>query len=118
YEDGQRDRVRRQLREFATDEVVSAVDHWLNQLDTKDGEYDQHRLEGLWVYQQCHRPNADLLNELLKSKTPAVRAAAVRVLLYWADSLPDAQERLITMSTDPSLRVRLEAVAALSHFAS
>lgn len=118
YEDGQRYRVRTQLREFTADEVLPAVEKWLEALDTNDPECDQHRLEGLWVYQQFHRPNEQLLGELLKSGIPSVRAAAVRVLLYWSDSISDAQERLIAMSKDASPRVRLEAVAALSHFES
>ena len=118
YEDGQRYRVRTQLREFTADEVLPAVEKWLGELDTNDPESDQHRLEGLWVYQQFHHPNEQLLGELLKSETPSVRAAAVRVLRYWSDAIKDAQERLIAMSKDSSPRVRLEAVAALSHFES
>lgn len=118
YEDGLRYRVRMQLREFTAEDVLPAVDKWIAGLDRNDPERDQHRLEGLWVYQQFHHPNEHLLDELLKSETPAVRAAAVRVLLYWSDALKDAQERLATLSTDPSPRVRLEAVAALSHFKS
>ncbi|RQP18822.1 MAG: azurin [Parapedobacter sp.] len=118
YEDGVRYRTRMQLREFTADEVLPAVERWLAGLDENDPEIDQHRLEGLWVYQQFNHPNKELLDNLLKSETPSVRAAAVRVLLYWADALTDAQERLIVRSKDPSPRVRLEAVAALSHFAS
>lgn len=118
YEDGLRYRTRMQLREFTADEVLPAVEKWLEGLDANDPESDQHRLEGLWVYQQFHRPNEQLLGKLLKSETPSVRAAAIRVLLYWSDSIADAQERLVAMAKDPSPRVRLEAVAALSHFKS
>ncbi len=118
YEDGLRYRVRMQLREFTADEVLPAVEKWLARLDANDTESDQHRLEGLWVHQQFHTPNGQLLGRLLNSGTPAVRAAAVRVLRYWSDSITDTEERLIAMSRDPSPRVRLEAVAALSHFPS
>jgi len=116
YEDGHRYRTRMQLREFPAEEVIPAVKKWLEMLDNNDPEYDQYRLEGLWVYQQFHRPEKELLGQLLKSKKAPVRAAAVRVLRYWSESIPDAQDRLMEMVNDPSPRVRLEVVAALSHF--
>ncbi|MGK6350986.1 PVC-type heme-binding CxxCH protein [Parapedobacter sp. DT-150] len=118
YEDGLRYRARRQLREFTADEVLPALKKWLDQLDPKDPEVDQHRLEGLWVYQQFNHPDERLLGELLESETASVRAAATRVLLYWSDGIDDAQEKLIARSADPAPRVRLEAIAALSHFES
>src|SRR5690606_22983809 len=45
-----------------------------------------------------------------------IRAAATRVLLYWSDRIDYSQGKLIGMSADRSPRVRLEAIAALSHF--
>lgn len=117
-EDRTRYRARRQLREFAADQVLPAVSDWVAGLDNEDSEVEQHRLEGLWVHQQFNRPNEKLLGELLASKDHHVRAAATRVLRYWSDRVKDSHDRLVALSGDPSPRVRLEAIAALSHFKS
>ncbi|MGV8878675.1 MAG: PVC-type heme-binding CxxCH protein [Sphingobacteriaceae bacterium] len=116
YEDRVRYRTRMQLREIPENEVLPALAQWITKLDRNDKNFEQNRLEGLWVYQQFNRPNEELLNEVLKSKDEHVRAAATRVLFYWNDQVKDAQNRLISMSRDPSQRVRLEAIASLSHF--
>ncbi|MEC3878370.1 PVC-type heme-binding CxxCH protein [Parapedobacter sp. 10938] len=115
-EDRTRYRARRQLREFPAEEVLPVLESWIGRLDASDPQAEQHRLEGLWVHQQFNVPNAGLLEELLASKDHHVRAAATRVLLYWSDRIEDSQGKLIAMSADPSPRVRLEAIAALSHF--
>ncbi|HYH55880.1 MAG TPA: HEAT repeat domain-containing protein, partial [Anseongella sp.] len=116
YEDRERYRARVRLRDFPADKVLPALEEWIGKLDPAGPEYEHYRLEGLWVYQQFNQPNQQLLAELLKSSEVHVRAAATRVLYYWADRLQDAQEKLIAMSADPAPRVRLEAIAALSHF--
>ena len=116
YEDRVRYRTRMQLREYSDEEVLPAVEKWITQLDPNDPEYEQHRLEGLWVYQQFHRPNEKILGALLNADKEEVRAAATRVLFYWKDHIKSTEDQLIVMSQDPSQRVRIEAIAALSHF--
>ena len=115
-EDRARYRARRMLREYSAKEVLPEVDQWIAKLDQSDPQWEQHRLEGLWVYQQFNKVNEDLVEELLKSQNKAVRAASTRVLFYWRDRIPNAFEQIINMSTDTSQRVRLEAIVALSHF--
>src|SRR5690606_3642984 len=97
-EDRTRYRARLQLREFPAGEVLPAVDGWLAGLDGTDPEIEQHRLEGLWVYQQFNGTNKELLDELLASDNHSVRAAATRVLLYWADRIKGSHGKLIVMS--------------------
>ncbi|MEX2592378.1 MAG: PVC-type heme-binding CxxCH protein [Anditalea sp.] len=116
YEDRVRYRARVQLREFSEEEVLPVLDNWFSQLNPEDPDFEQHQLEGLWVYQQFHLPNEKALNIVLESKDEEVRAAATRVLFYWKDQITGVEDRLITMSKDPSQRVRVEAIAALSHF--
>jgi glucose/arabinose dehydrogenase/azurin len=118
YDDRVRYRSRMQIREFADKEVIAALQNWEEKLDKSDKNYDQYRLEALWIYQQMHQPNEKLLDELLNSKDPHIRAAAVKVLFYWNDYLDSVQEKLIKVSQDESMRVRLEAVASLSHYAN
>jgi len=115
-EDRARYRTRRTLREYSAKDVLPIVDKWITGLDKADPEFEQHKMEGLWIYQQFNKVNEELLEELLKSKNQGLRAAATRVLFYWADRIPKSLDQLIKMSTDSSQRVRLEAIIALSHF--
>ena len=115
-EDRSRYRARRMLREYPAKEVLVGVDQWIDQLDPADPLLEQHRLEGLWVYQQFNAVNENLLNQLLKSGKETVRAASTRVLFYWRDRISNALQQLIDQSKDTSERVRLEAIIALSYF--
>ncbi|WP_156307486.1 PVC-type heme-binding CxxCH protein [Sphingobacterium endophyticum] len=115
HEDRARYRARRMLREYSSKEVLPEVDKWLKGLEVSDPEIEQHRMEGLWIYQQFNKPNEQLLKELLNSKQSAVRAAATRVLHYWFDRIPNAMEQIIKMSKDTSEKVRLEAIISLSY---
>ena len=118
YEDRTRYRARIQLRLFPENQAIPALKKWLASLNPADPNYEYHRLEGLWVYQQFNHPAEKLLNELLKSKDYHVRAAATRVLFYQQEKIKGAEEKLIDMSQDPAPRVRVEAISALSHFES
>lgn len=118
YEDRTRYRARIQLREFPKDNVLPILQSWVSQLDPEDPEYEHYRLEALWIFQQLNHPNEALLNELLNSQNDDVRTAATRVLFYWRSDVENAHQRLISLSKDPAPRVRLEAIAALSHFKS
>lgn len=118
YEDRTRYRARIQLREFPENLVILALGKWLKGLNPADPKHEYHKLEGLWVCQQFNHPDEELLEDLLNSKDHHVRAAATRVLYYWRQQIEGAEEKLIAMSQDPALRVRLEAIAALSHFKS
>jgi glucose/arabinose dehydrogenase/azurin len=116
YEDRVRYRTRIQLREFPENKVIPAVANWIKQLDPADKDFEQNKLEALWVYQQCNHPDEKLLDELLQSKDRHIRTAATRVLFYWKDRIKNAQDKLIVMSRDTSQSVRLEAIVSLSHF--
>lgn len=118
YEDRLRYRVRMRLRDLPAEKVIPATRKWISGLDTTDADYDYNQLEGLWVFQQFHHINEPLLNNLLHSEKHQVRAAATGVLFYWKEGLKEAERKLITMSRDKAPRVRLEAIVALSHFAS
>lgn len=115
-EDRVRYRTRTQLRQMDAFTVLPALKEWLAGLDQNDTLYDQHRLEGLWVYQQFHQANSQLLHELLNSRDERIRTATVRVLFYWRDQVKNAEEKLIALSKDNSMKVRLQAIVSLSHF--
>jgi glucose/arabinose dehydrogenase/azurin/lysophospholipase L1-like esterase len=117
-EDRVRYRVRMQLREYSSEEILPALDRWIGEMDKGQTSHEQDLLEGLWVYQQIHAPNVILLERLLAAKHADIRAAATRVLFYWRDNIPNTANILAQQVYDPSPKVRLEAVAGLSHFKS
>jgi HEAT repeat protein len=71
-------------------------------------------MEGLWVYQWNNVINPPLLKQMLKSPDHHARAAATRVLCYWADRIPRSLDLLKQQAADEHPRVRLEAVRACS----
>ena len=116
YEDRHRYTTRTQLRQLPAETVIPALEKWTAGLDGNDKEYEQNKLEALWVYQQFNRPNEQLLNELLQSKNPYIKTAATRVLFYWRTDIKDAENKLIALSRDSSAKVRLQSIISLSHY--
>ena len=114
YEDRTRYQARLALRAAPTDAVLAALQTWVGKLDATDPEFEHHLLEALWVSQHHDRVDTTLLDRLLGAKDYRARAAAVRVLQHWFDRVDGAMTRLQKLVTDPSPRVRLEAVRALS----
>ena len=107
-------RTRRELRGRNIDEVLSALQTWLKNLDPKDPNYEHNKLEGLWVSWGMNKVEANLLEELSKSKDHRVRAAVVRVVRYMGHQLKNSQELLKIAAADSHGRVRLEAITAAS----
>ena len=116
YELRTRYRARRELRDRPTDVVAAAVKKWVAGLDKSDPEYDRLRCEALWVLQSHHAIDSNLLNEVLKAKTPNARAAAMHVVADEMDYIPNAVQLLSAGVQDDDPRVRLEAVRGLSFF--
>ncbi len=118
YEDRTRYRVRRELRDRDTEEVMAAVDAWIAGMDTSSESYWHQMLEALWVHQNHDVVDATLLKQLLTCPEPKARAAATRVLCYWRDRVDAPLELLRQQVNDEHPRVRLEAIRALSFFDS
>jgi len=116
YESRTRYRVRRELRDRDTAEVIPAVDGWVAGLKADDPGTVHHQLEALWVKQHHDVVDEALLTSLLNSTEPQARAAATRVLCYWRDRVSDPLPLLQARVNDDNPRVRLEAVRALSFF--
>ncbi len=116
YEDRTRYRVKIELSGRKSDEVIAATKKWLAGLDTKDAEYEHHRLEGLWVHQWHNAIDEELLKQVLRSPDYRARAAATRVLCYWRGDVKEPLQLLQVQVNDEHPRVRLEAIRALSFF--
>src|SRR5262249_5382577 len=116
-EDRTRYRARTELAARDTKDMLAAVKKWLEKLDKDDPEYERLVLEALWLHESHNVVNLDLLNRVLGSPEFRTRAAAVRILCYWRDRVPDALGLLKKLAADPYPRVRLEAIRAASFFA-
>ena len=112
-----RTQAKLQLRARGAQAVTPTLDKWwknvdLNRVPTKDKEHAL--LEALWAYQNVQTIEPKLLARVLKSESPQVRAAGVRVAGEWAGQLPDPLAVISPLIADDNPRVRLEAVLALS----
>lgn len=109
-------RVRRELAARETETVIPALQSWVASLDAEDPQHEHHMLEGLWLYQAHNTVNAELLQTLLEAESAQARAAATRVLSFWADRVENPLELVHARINDTHPRVRLEAVRACSVF--
>jgi len=94
--------------------VTAATKAWAAGLNRSLPDHAHHLLEALWVHQWHNVVDVDLLSQLLRSPDANARAAAVRVLCYWADRVPNALGELRRLASDEHPRVRLQAVRAAS----
>lgn len=115
-EDRTRYRVRRELAERDSKQVVAATRKWVANLDQKDDNFELYRLEALWVHQTHNAVDEVLLSTVLNSEDYHARAAATRVLSYWRDQIKNPVALLRPRINDPHPRVRVEALRACSFF--
>ncbi|MFO0802394.1 MAG: PVC-type heme-binding CxxCH protein [Gemmataceae bacterium] len=93
YEWRTRYRARRELHDRPAKDVLAAVAKWAASLTNRD-EPETARLlcEALWLQQSFHAVDAKLLEQVLGSKIPQARAAAVHVAAEERERLPNAFE--------------------------
>ncbi|MBL9089701.1 MAG: HEAT repeat domain-containing protein [Planctomycetaceae bacterium] len=115
-EERTRYRVRMELWNRDTDDVLAELGSWIAGLAADDPNREHHLLEALWLRQAHDVVDEKLLTQLLRSPEPKARAAATRVLCYWRDRVGDPIALLRRQAADEHPRVRLEAVRALSFF--
>lgn len=108
-------RIRIELSSRPTEEVLAAAAEAGKELKP-DNPLDCHKLlELLWLHEQHHAANKELLLTLLTCRDHRVRGAAVRTLTNWVDELPEAAEWLLASANDSHPRVRLLAVRGASY---
>ncbi|MFM1748827.1 MAG: hypothetical protein RLZZ188_2493 [Verrucomicrobiota bacterium] len=105
-----------ELGNHDSERVVAAAKAWAAKLDPAAPDHAHHLAEALWVHQWHNRVDLDLLSRQLNSPSADARAAAVRVLCYWREKVPNALAELRRLAVDEHPRVRLQAVRAASFF--
>lgn len=115
YEDRTRYRVRRELAQRETPAVLAAIDQFIKSLPADDTAREHLLLECLWIQQHHDAVDSALLKQVLGSKEPKARAAAVGVLRHWLDRISDSTALLRNAANDENPAVRMEAVVAASY---
>jgi len=104
-------------RELASRErtgAAAAIDQWLVGLEAEDPHRLRRQAEAMAAFSTIGVVRPALLAELASSDDHHARAAAIRQLRFWHQSLPDSQELLMRAAADESGLVRLEAALAAS----
>jgi putative heme-binding domain-containing protein len=113
-EDWTRHHAKRVLKERGI-KILPELESWIQHLDAKEPGYEHCLLEALWTYQTLGREETNLLRALLAARDLHARAAAVRVLGDWHESLQNWPDLFAQRVVDEHPQVRLEAVRALAH---
>ncbi len=90
---------------------------WMNQLNPKDPNFSQQRLEGLWLLTALNYFSEKTLKQSLNAKNARERAAAIRVLAHW-EKQASFLSYLIKSIKDRAPQVRLETIHALRELGS
>jgi len=107
-------RTRRELREYPATAVLPELKKWISQLDKNAPQYEKLLLEALWVSWGQNKVDQPLLRQLIKAKDYRIRAAAVEVVRFAGNELPDKAALLMAAAKDDNGRVRIEAITAAS----
>ena len=127
-------RTRRELRARNPDEVVKEVRVWLEnmgrlsnkkprgmsterwheRLDQREKNFEKCLLEALWVTWGANRLDLKILERALGAKDYRVRTAAVNVLHYNRERVPNAKRWFLAAARDPHRKVVNEAMVAAS----
>jgi len=107
-------RTKRELRARNASEVLAQLKIWVDNLDSKNPNFEHHLLEALWVTWGLNQIDEALLSRLLEADDFRARAAAVRVLRYGGHQIKNQADLLMLAAKDDNARVRLEALVAAS----
>jgi len=117
-EDWTRSYARKELSERDPDEVLAAVEAWVDSLDTKHADVDQHVVEAMWAVQNVERVSEKILKRVLDAKSPGARSAGARVLRYWYQGLSNPAALVAKAAGDSFPRTRMEAVLSAGFMGS
>ena len=106
------DMAKRELIERGAEKLLPELDKWLAALP-KNESGDYLRLQVLWLKQAVNVCDETLLSNLLNNTDGRIRSAAIRVVRYFKDRLPNTMPILKKYVQDEHPRVRLEALNAL-----
>ncbi|MEN8847308.1 MAG: PVC-type heme-binding CxxCH protein [Akkermansiaceae bacterium] len=105
-----RHQARKELSELDPQQVLSATEAWVAQLDPTLPDHDHHLVEAMWAVQNVELISEPILTKVLAAKDGHARAAGARVIRYWHPHLSDPVALIARLADDPFPRARMEAV--------
>lgn len=109
-QDWTRHQAKNVLSERDPDEVVSALEAWVEKLDPALPDYDHHLVEAMWACQNVERSSEKILTKVLDAKDGNARSAGARILRYWHQDMSDPIGMVAKAAGDSFPRTRMEAV--------
>lgn len=109
-QDWTRHQARKELSEQDPDQVLTALERWVESLDTSGPDYDHHLVEAMWACQNVERVSEKILQRVLSARDGHARSAGARMIRYWHHQLSDPVSMIAKASTDSFPRTRMEAV--------
>ncbi|MEW4561076.1 c-type cytochrome [Bremerella sp. JC770] len=115
-ENATRYRARIELSGRPSEDVQAAIETFVADKDINNPADAQAMLECLWVLEEHRLPNLELIKTVSQAHEPRVRAAAIRTLGHWSDSVDGWEPLLIAAANDDSPLVRAEAIKSAVEF--
>lgn len=110
-----RHQTRKELSERNPDQVLSAVERWVEGLDAQAENYEHNLVEAMWACQNVERVSEPILGRVLSSKSGHARSAGARVIRYWQGELSDAVGMIGQLAGDSFPRARMEAILSAGY---
>lgn len=105
-----RNQAKNELSERDGDEVLAALESWVEKLDPNAPNHDHHLVEAMWACQNVERPSELILNLVLNATDGQARSAGARMIRYWHSELSDPIAVVAKACGDPFPRARMEAI--------
>ena len=110
-----RHQARKELSERDPDEVLAALEAWVESLDPGQPNYDHHLVEAMWACQNVERVSEKHSETSASAKDGHARRAGARMIRYWHDQLSDPVGMIARASADSFPRTRMEAVLSAGY---
>ncbi|MBX2922110.1 MAG: c-type cytochrome [Chitinophagaceae bacterium] len=107
--------VKRLLAAASKNEVVPAVNAWLQKLAPQNASYEHNLVDAAGVLESHDTVNEKLLTMLMQGKQAGARGYAAHLLSKWHDRIADPLHTLRVLINDHHPRVRLQALVASSY---
>lgn len=104
--------AKRRLMDLPKEEVIPAVEKWVETLKPGDPNLEHNLFEAIGVFESHEVVNRLLLERLLRANDYRARAYATRVCGRWNDRMEEPLDLLRESADDVHPRVRLEAIVA------
>ncbi|MEM9280190.1 MAG: PVC-type heme-binding CxxCH protein [Verrucomicrobiota bacterium] len=105
-----RQQVKKELENRDWDEALTAIEAWVDGLDTSAENYDLNLVEAMWACQNVERVSEEILTKVLNAESGQARSAGARILRYWHGELSDPAVFIAKAAGDEFPRTRMEAV--------